>query len=94
MKLTPILDIVLIKLEPVKRISDGGIHLVGGKVVPDRGKVLAVGPGKTNNKGVFIPTTVKKGDNVLIEKYAPTRVDHDEEDTVTISNEYIMCVID
>ena len=52
----------------VQRITEektaGGIALPDSAVSKDRGRVLAVGPGKMTEKGL-VPTTLKVGDIVL-----------------------------
>ena len=42
---------------------------------PTRGKVIAVGEGKRNEKGEIIPMSVKVGDTVLFKKYGPDEVE-------------------
>ena len=51
----------------------------GGIILPDtvekerseRGRVIAVGPGKRDESGKRIPLDIKKGDTVLFTKYSP-----------------------
>ena len=45
------------------------------KEKPIKGKVLATGPGKKNDKGEIQPTAVKVGDVVLFKKYGPDEVE-------------------
>ncbi len=45
------------------------------KEKPTRGKIVAVGPGKTNEKGERVPMSVKVGDTVLFKKYGPDEVE-------------------
>ena len=44
------------------------------KEKPQRGKVLAVGPGRTGDDGKRVAPEVKKGDTVLYGKYSGTEV--------------------
>ncbi|MDE2144488.1 MAG: co-chaperone GroES [Patescibacteria group bacterium] len=56
-----------------------------GIVIPDtaqeerpmKGKVLATGPGKMNEKGERVPMSVKVGDTVLFKKYGPDEIEMD-----------------
>lgn len=41
---------------------------------PEKGRVLAVGPGKLGEDGKRIPMSVKKGDVVLFTKYGPNEI--------------------
>ena len=73
MNLKPLSNQVL--LEPIEeeKVTASGIVLPdtveGGK--SEQGKVLAVGPGKKNDKGEVQPMAVKVGDTVLFKKYGP-----------------------
>lgn len=44
------------------------------KEKPQKGHVIAVGPGKLMEDGKRIPMTVKVGDMILYTKYGPTEV--------------------
>jgi chaperonin GroES len=62
---------------------------------PVKAKVIAVGPGKKNDKGELQPMTVKIGDVVLFKKYGPDELElegkkylvGDEEDILAIVEE-------
>lgn len=66
-------------IEPVEeeKTTKGGIVLpdTAEKERPLRGKVLAVGPGKRNEKGEVMPMAVKVGDAVLFKKYGPDEIE-------------------
>ncbi|TSC91255.1 MAG: chaperonin GroES [Parcubacteria group bacterium Gr01-1014_2] len=75
MKIRPLRDHVLI--EPLKEEKKkGGIILPDTveKDRPEKGRVLAVGPGKTDQNGKRIAMEVKKGDIVLFTKYGPNEI--------------------
>ena len=76
MKLKPLGDRVL-----VKRSDDADEKSAGGIIIPDtakekpqRGKVVAVGPGALKEDGTRTPLDVKKGDSVLFNKYSGNEV--------------------
>jgi chaperonin GroES len=70
MKLAPLDDRVVIKQSEAEAKSVGGIILPDtAKEKPQRGKVVAVGPGKMNDDGKRAEMSVKKGDEVLYAKY-------------------------
>ncbi len=75
MKIKPLGDNVLIEPEKEKEKTEAGILLpdTAEKGRPEKGKVVAVGPGKTKG-GKIIPLEVKKGDTVLFTKYGPTEI--------------------
>ncbi len=68
-------------IEPVEneQITKSGIVLpeTAEKERPVRGKVIAIGPGKVNEKGERIAMSVKVGDTVLFKKYGPDEVEFD-----------------
>lgn len=68
-------------LEPVEeqKTTKSGIVLPDSaeKEKPIRGKVIAAGPGKLNEKGERIPMSVKVGDTVLFKKYGPDEIEID-----------------
>ena len=95
MKIRPLHDRVIVRREEEERTSAGGI------VIPDtatekpiRGKVVAVGNGKTLDSGDVRPLDVKKGDTVLFGKYSGTEVKVDGEDLLVMREEDIMAVFD
>lgn len=76
MKFHPLGDHVV--LEPVKEehFSKAGIVLpdTAEKERPEKGRVIAVGPGKMTDTGARLPMNVKVGDIVLFSKYGPNEI--------------------
>ena len=71
MNLTPIGDRVIVRRETADEKTTGGIILPdNAKKKPQRGTVLAVGPGKMKDDGTRIPLTLKVGDGVLFTSWA------------------------
>jgi len=67
-------------VEPIEEeeITAGGIVLPEtAKEKPQKGTVLAVGPGERNEKGDHMPLEVKAGDKVLFAKYSGTEIKYD-----------------
>jgi chaperonin GroES len=84
-------DRVLIKALDAEEKTAGGILLPDtAKEKPQRGKVVAVGPGKLLESGDRAPLTVAVGNVVLFGKYAGTEVKLDgEEHTIMRENEIL-----
>ena len=62
---------------------------------PIEGKVVAVGPGRVNDKGEHIPLEVKVGDEVVFAKFIGTTVKQDGVDYLIVNGERdILCVIE
>lgn len=75
MNIKPLDDRVLVKPLEAEEKTASGIYLPdAAKEKPMQGKVLAVGPGKMNDKGERTPLSVKKGDTVIYGKYAGTDI--------------------
>ena len=67
---TPLHDRVIVKPAAAEEKTAGGIIIPDtAKEKPQRGIVIAAGPGKKDE-----PTTVKQGDNVLYSKYGGTEI--------------------
>lgn len=64
------------------------------KEKPQKGKVLAVGPGKYDEDGKRLPMDVKEGDMVLYSKYAPTEVKLDGKEILVISQDSVLAVVE
>lgn len=79
MNLKPLNDHIF--LEPVEevRTTKSGIVIpeTSEKEKPIKGKVVAVGPGKLDEKGNRVPMSVKVGDLVLFKKYGPDELEVD-----------------
>jgi chaperonin GroES len=71
MKITPLADRVVIKRFEAEEKTAGGILLPDtAKNKPQKGTVLAVGPGKLTKDGKRVPLDVKEGDTVLFTNWA------------------------
>ncbi len=74
----PLADRIVIKVIEDTEQTSGGIFIPdSAKEKPQKGEVVAVGLGKTNEKGEREPMDVKVGDVVLYAKYAGTDVKMD-----------------
>lgn len=76
MNIKPLDDRVVIEQSKAEEMTAGGIVLPDtAKEKPQRGKVLAVGPGKLTDTGNRAPLCLKVGDEVLYAKYSGTDVE-------------------
>jgi chaperonin GroES len=84
-------DRVLIKALEAEEKTTGGILLPDtAKEKPQRGKVVATGPGKLLESGERAPLTVKVGMTVIYGKYAGTEIKlESEEHTIMRENEIL-----
>jgi chaperonin GroES len=69
--LRPLADRVIVKRLENETKTASGIYIPDNAAEkPDQGEVLAVGPGKKNDKGELIAMNVQVGDRVLFGKYS------------------------
>jgi chaperonin GroES len=74
-KLKPLGDRVLVKPLVEEEVTKSGIIVPDtAKEKPQRGEIIAVGPGRLDEEGKHIAMELKKGDKVLYAKYAGTEV--------------------
>ncbi len=74
-KLKPLGDRLIVEPTEREEVTASGIVLPEtAKEKPQKGEVLAVGPGRRDEDGKRIPMDVKEGDHVLFAKYAGTEV--------------------
>ena len=94
-KVKPLGDRVLVQPEDEEEQVKGGIIIPDtAKEKPQRGKIVAVGAGKTDDSGKKIALNVKKGDSVLYGKYSGTEVRLDDEDYLIMPEGDILAIIE
>ena len=94
MNVKPMEDRVILKSMEAQEKTSGGIYIPdNAKEKPQKGEVIAVGPGKTNDKGQRIEMTLKKGDKVLYGKYAGTEVTIDGEEYLIVRESDVLAVV-
>ncbi len=94
MKLTPLHDRIIVEAAEKESKSAGGIILPDtAQEKPQRGKVLAVGPGKRLDSGQLAPVDVKVGETVLYGKYSGTEVTVDGTEYVILRAEDILAIV-
>lgn len=75
LSIKPLGNRVVVEPFEEEEVTAGGIVLPEtAKEKPQKGKVLAIGPGDRNEDGERIPMDVSEGDSVLYAKYAGTEV--------------------
>jgi len=94
MKIRPLNDRVLVLREDEEQKSAGGIIIPDtAKEKPQRGKIVAVGPGKMGDDGKRISMEVKKEDSVLFAKYAGTEIEIDGVEHVFMREDDILSIV-
>jgi len=95
MKIKPLADRVVIEPAPAEDKVKGGIIIPDtAKEKPQKGTVVAVGPGKAADSGNVISMSVKKGDSVLYGKYSGSEVNIDNKEYLIVREDDILAIIE
>jgi chaperonin GroES len=88
-------DRVLVKRDEAEEKTAGGIVLPDtAKEKPQRGKVIAAGPGKVLDSGKRGDMSVKVGDEVYYGKYAGTEIKIEGEEYVILKESDVLAIIE
>lgn len=94
MNVKPLADrIIILPLEAEQKTAGGIIIPDAAKEKPQKGEVVAVGPGRVADNGSKIELTLKKGDKVLYGKYSGTEVSIDGKDYLIMKESDVLAVI-
>jgi len=95
MKFKPLRDRVLVKYSEEAEKTAGGLYIPDtAKEKPQKGQVVAVGPGKVTDDGKLQPVSVKEGDTVLFDKYSGSKVTMDDVEYLIIREEDILGIVE
>jgi len=86
MQLQPLHDNLIVKPITEEEYTKAGLVLpqTADKEKPEKGEVIAVGPGKYDNNGKLIPMSVKVGNKVVFKKYSPDEFEPKKGETYLI----------
>ncbi len=75
MNLQPLSDRLIVDVLEQEELTESGIVLPDtAKEKPQRGRVLAVGPGARDEDGEHIPMDLEEGDEIIFSKYGGTEI--------------------
>jgi chaperonin GroES len=95
MKLRPLQDRVIVKQSEAEEKTKSGIVLPDtAKEKPTKGKVVAVGPGRLDDKGKPMELGVRVGDTVYYGKYSGTDVEIDGQKLVILRESDVLGVLE
>ena len=91
----PLSDKILVRPIQEDEKTKSGIVLpdIAEKEKPEKGEVIALGPGKTLENGKIQKPEVKKGDKVLFTKYSPSEIKVNGEELLILSESDILAII-
>jgi len=94
MNVKPLADRILVKPLEAEEKTKGGIIIPdNAKEKPQKGEVIAVGPGKIADNGQKIAMELKKGDQVLYGKYSGTEVTVDGQEYLIVKESDVLAVV-
>jgi chaperonin GroES len=93
--LKPLEDRIVVQPLEAEQVTASGLVIPDtAKEKPQEGKVLAVGPGRVDDKGARVPVDVQVGDVVLYSKYGGTEVKYSGEEYLVLSARDVLAVIE
>ena len=94
MDLQPLGDRLIVETHEEEDVTVSGIVLPDtAREKPQRGKVLAVGPGARNDKGDVVPMDVSVGDEIIFSKYGGTEVKVGVEDLLILRESDVLAKV-
>jgi len=95
MKFKPLRDRVFVKYSTEEEKTSGGLYIPDtAKEKPQKGTVMAVGPGRVTDDGKRQPMDVKVGDIILFDKYSGSKIKMDDEEYLIIREEDILGIVE
>jgi chaperonin GroES len=95
MNLKPLADRLVVEPIEQEEVTAGGIILPEtAKEKPQQGKVIAAGPGRTDEDGDRIPMDVSVGDKVLYAKYSGTEIKLDGKKVLILRESDILAIVE
>ena len=94
LNLKPLADRIIVEPMEAEEMTASGIILPEtAKEKPQRGKVLAAGPGRRDEDGKRVAMDVKVGDVVLYAKYGGTEVKLEEKKYLILRESDVLAIV-
>ena len=96
MNIRPIHSNVIVKAITDDVVTASGIVLPDtvDKEKPEKGQVIAIGPGKILDNGQRFPISVQIGQKIIFKKYSPDEIKVDGEEYLVISDNDIIAILE
>ncbi|HEX3791388.1 MAG TPA: co-chaperone GroES [Pseudonocardiaceae bacterium] len=90
----PLEDKIVVQASEAEATTASGLVIPDtAKEKPQEGKVLAVGPGRIDDKGNRVPLDIAEGDVVIYSKYGGTEVKYNGEEYLILSARDVLAVV-
>jgi len=94
LRMTPLEDRVIVRVDAADEKTAGGIFIPNSATErPNRGEVIAAGPGRRNKKGQLRPLDVNVGDSVLFPQYCGTKIAVDDQEFLILREDEVLGIV-
>ena len=94
-RIKPLEDRVVVQANEAETTTASGLVIPDtAKEKPQEGTVIAVGPGRIDDRGNRVPMDVSEGDTVIYSKYGGTEVKYGGEDYLVLSARDLLAVVE
>ena len=94
MNLQPLGDRLIVEVLDEEETTVSGIVLPDtAKEKPQRGRVLAVGPGPRDEDGEYIKMDLEEGDEIIFSKYGGTEIKYNGEEYLVLSSRDVLAIV-
>ena len=94
MNLQPLGDRLIVEVLEEEETTVSGIVLPDtAKEKPQRGRVLAVGPGARDEDGEHVPMDLEEGDEIIFSKYGGTEIKVDGDDLLVLRESDVLAKV-
>ena len=91
----PLEDRIVIRQVEAEQTTASGLVIPDtAKEKPQEGEVIAVGPGRVDDKGNRIPVDVKVGDVVIYSRYGGTEVKYEGQEFQILSSRDVLAAVE
>ena len=90
----PLEDRIVVRPVEAEQVTASGLVIPDtAKEKPQEAEVIAVGPGRVDDKGVRIPVDVSVGDMVIFSKYGGTELKYNNEEYLVLSARDVLAIV-
>jgi chaperonin GroES len=90
----PLEDRIVVRPSAAEQVTASGLVIPDtAQEKPQEAEVIAVGPGRVDDKGVRIPDDVSGGDMVIFSKYGGTELKYNNEEYLVLSARDVLAIV-
>ena len=91
----PLEDRIVVRPMAAEQVTSSGLVIPDtAQEKPQEAEVIAVGPGRVDDKGTRIPVDVSVGDMVIFSKYGGTELKYDGQEYLVLSARDVLAIIE